>query len=64
MPHQKNRKSMFGASQGANIDLINKILREGESQADDVGDPKTAEDIQKLINIFHTLAEKIKRVQK
>ena len=64
MPPQKNRKSMFGPQAGNSIDLINKIMKEGETQANEVGDPKTAEDIQKLINIFHIMSEKIKRVQK
>ena len=38
---QKNRKTMFGV-QGGSIDLINKIMKEGLTQADDVEDPKTA----------------------
>lgn len=64
MPAQKNRKSMFGAQMGNSIDLINNIMRDGETQSAEVGDPKTVEDIQKLIDIFYTMSDKIKRVQK
>jgi hypothetical protein len=61
---QKNRKSMFGPQMGNSLDLINNIMRDGDTQANEVGDPKTAEDIQQLINIFRTMAVKIKRIQK
>ena len=64
MPVHKNHKSMFGPQMGNTLDLINNIMRDGETQATDVGDPKTVEDIQKLINIFRTMAVKIKRIQK
>jgi hypothetical protein len=63
MPIQKNRKSMFGSQVGS-LDLINKVMAESQQQADAIGDPKTVEDVQKLINIFNALSEKIKRIQK
>ncbi len=63
MPIQKNRKSMFGPQVGS-LELINKVMADSQQQVETVGELKTVEDVQKLVNIFNALSEKIKRIQK
>lgn len=62
MPRETS-KSMFGNQLG-NLETLNLILSATYKSVAAVGNPKTAEDITKLINIYDSLESRLKSIKR
>jgi hypothetical protein len=62
MPRETS-KSMFGNQLG-NLETLNLILTATYKSVATVGNPKTAEDITKLVNIYDALETRLKSIRR